>query len=84
MPSVQPHLTLSGLKEYEVCDGMNSMRTYDERLIEREHDDQLDRQELRERSSALELFPRQAIEEDEAVECDSTHIREASIERHEN
>lgn len=52
--------------------GKRRKKTYDELLIEREHDDQLDRQELRERSSPLELFPRQSIEENEAVQRDST------------
>ena len=46
--------------------------TYDERLVEGEHDDQLDRQEFCEGFLAFQLFFGKSIEDEETVECDST------------
>ena len=45
--------------------------TYDERLVEREHNDELDRQKLRERTSALQLFLSEAIEQEQTVQRDA-------------
>lgn len=45
--------------------------TYDEALVEGEHDDELDGQELGERLPALELVLRQAVEDEQAVQRDA-------------
>jgi hypothetical protein len=44
--------------------------THDERLVEREHDNKLDAQELGQRTAALQLLFREAEEHEQAVECD--------------
>ena len=44
-----------------------STKTHHERLVERKHDNQLDRQELGERLAALELVLREPVEDEQAV-----------------
>ena len=48
-------------------DGM----TYHQALVEREHDNELDRQELGQRAFALQLFLGKLIEDDQAVQRNS-------------
>lgn len=45
--------------------------TYNEALVEGEHDDELDGQELGERLPALQLILRQAVEDEQAVQRDA-------------
>ena len=45
------------------------MEAYNERLVEREEDNQLDSQELGQRFPPLEFLPRQSVEDDETVKC---------------
>ena len=49
---------------------MVSRNTYHERLIKREHHDELDAQELCERSASRELLFRQAVKNQQAVQRD--------------
>ena len=48
--------------------------TYDKGLVEREHDDELDGQELGERPASRQLVLRKAIEDEQPVQRDANSI----------
>ena len=50
-----------------------TVRTHHERLVEREHDDKLDAEELCERAAAAQLVLHEVVEQEQAVERDAMH-----------
>ncbi len=51
-----------------------TVTTHYERLVEREHDDKLDAEELCERATATQLVFHEVVEQEETVERDATRV----------